>query len=240
MRTTPPFDERALGFANFRRFLERAAAENHVRVVPAAKGPDVDVLPTSVRDRTESSGDHHERIEASLWNAFVRWPDESRRFWSKSLERVELLCEQDARDRAPTPDLVPIEPIGQEKVLQCMAAFAASLDEPRRARLRQALASDKPFRDFVAAATETDAIRAWREYLRKYVELAIRSWAQANNLEVRTTGRRAQRVAPSEVGGRTGYDLREEALRTRIQRYIERMTLPELLTLSIPLRLTLD
>jgi hypothetical protein len=248
------FDEKALGFSSFRAFLEHAAQLGSVRLVKAETGPDVDVVPNL---DPESVGEPDHRIRQDIWNAFVAWPDSTKRYWDKNSQLVQIFR---VDGDIPQEGFVEIEPIKRATVQQWMEIFAANTQGVKGEALRAALADAKPFQAFVEAAGKQGLLHGWRQSHRSQVEAVIAKWLADNQLSIdlydmtvqpwadsarssavsRSSRRKVVRafeqeaVAPGQ-GVPDGDDLRR-----RVHDLVDQMTTPELLSLSVPLRLVLS
>lgn len=252
----PSFDQRDLGFESFRAFLKAAESRGHVRLVEAAKGPDIDVLPANGNGQDGPSL-RADRIRSDVWKAFTRWgddylrfwdPDEKRAYWIRRFEspgdRSADAVARKAYESDPSK-FVPIECIPPETVKGWMTDFT----EERRPGLPgdalvPALSSPKPFHEFTQLVRRLGLGSQWHETYAGNVRRVIEEWAEGNGLTVNLNPSAApvsheptERILSRNI---VNIPESEPSIREAAHLLIDRMTLPELLELKISLRLLIQ
>jgi hypothetical protein len=230
------FDERIYGFRTFRGFLEEAERRGLVSLVAAATGPDVDVLvPTQGATFGRPSVGGHRRVKNELWRAFVRWDSGVRRFWNASNGMVVEVPTQQAQD-LKLDGLVPIHPIDPDQLKDWMRTYAGKTPISTRSALLAALDDANPFRQFRQLTDNLQRTREWRHFMQSRVEEVITGWVKDNGLSLDIY--EAGPVLRPHLSPSGGYlSAHEEAARLAVHEFVNRMTLPELLAIPIPLRL---
>lgn len=241
-RTNHSFDEHALGFSTFRAFLSEAARRALIVLSPVEGVPDVDVAVPDQLDAPSRSAGHDNararsgRMRPDLWNAFVRWHDGTDRYWDRESDQV-------IRTPAGVPPpshgdrYIRITPIEPETVGRWMREMVDGQLDPRgAATLSAALQREDGVVAFVAEAKRLGVIHEWHRFQARKVFSLVEQWRHDNALadslsvsETKPTSRpkEASSYAP---GG-------EDELRTILHRWIDEMTYPELLAISVPVRL---
>jgi hypothetical protein len=255
LATDPPFDEERFGFLNFRSFLRAAADAGRIELRPAPVGPDVDVVPCgAVSQATPAvSG----RIRRDVWDAFTRWDEGFVRSWDKEIQRAfrlpsrvtpgesqETSALRLARISNPAR-FIPIEHAPPSSVVSWAREFAQGLPaDASRSALLAALEDDLPIHNFTQLVRRLGLGARWHDTHLARVRSLVENWARDNGLEIdlRPEAEPNTSIDPPPV---TDVAVRgvdpvpsEHALRARVHRMVDRMTLPELLSLSVPLRLS--
>jgi len=262
-RSTHEFDEKLLGFVNFRAFLREAQArgivalhqgEFDVLVTPPGTDP-----PEPDPQTTSSAGAHGtdranapRRIRAHLWRAFVDWSPGLQRFYDR-VEREAFLLparpspreqeEHRLRREIVASDPVrfaAIEPVPFEQQLGWMHDFTDQQQSPIKEQLQLALGSERPARDFAGQMSAIPALsNAWHRHLVQQVSEVIQRWAATHGLDVdifvpQRTPVAALRAAP-QFGSRG-----TSSLRVMLHRAIDQMPEQELMAISIPVGYLID
>lgn len=250
--TDPPFDERKLGFPTFRAFLKAAEDAGCVQLLKAENGPDVDVtLPgRKLPPRTPRW------LRRDVWEAFTRWDDRLLRFWDRNEQRA---CQVPAeRTRGEIADVtvfrdlarqeparfVEIKYIPQHEVVAWAKDFVGALQPgDETSQLLATLEQEAPLGGFTALSRRLGIAPKWNAFHTDRVRGAVEEWAKANEVDLYAV---LQEVPPPNPQRTPGYrrttaqgpaSLDEETLRGRLHHMVDRMTLPELLSVSVPLRL---
>jgi hypothetical protein len=255
LQTEPRFNEAAFGFTNFRAFLRAAEDAGRVEVRPASVGPDVDVIPRGTEVAPEVNPARP--IRRDIWDAFTRWEDGYIRFWDPALSRAIRTSLKPLPGEAPEVTrirrawltepqrFVPIDGIPVSAVKVWAREFAEGLP-PGAAQnvLRSALSEKLPIHDFAQSVRRLGLLPKWHETHVAKVRSVIEDWMSKNDLAIdlssdaalHSGGRLFERnVAPTSGFTSRTYD--EDDLRRRVHAVVDRMTVPELLSISVPLRL---
>jgi hypothetical protein len=250
------FSEGKLGFPNFRSFLKGAEDAGRIQLRPAPVGPDVDVVPIGV-DLPHPPHPAN-RLRRDVWDAFTRWDEGFVRFWSRDHGRAYRIPDrststedaEQARLRqefvAGTDRLVAIPHIPVEVLVGWAREFANNLPpDPTRTALLAALEQELPVHNFTQLVRRLGLGPRWHDVHVAHVRQLVEKWASENDIQVdftrdvdaQPTDRRgeAARLARTLDAGTS-----ERELRRRVHEFVDEMTLPELLGLSIPLRLVID
>lgn len=253
LRTDPPFDEERYGFANFRAFLRAAAAAGRVDLRPAPVGPDVDVVPKGLGLSTPPTVGG--RLRRDIWDAFTRWDEGYERFWDRQEQRAfripivaapgeaDDVADLRASRRSDPARFVVIENIPFATVVAWAREFTESLPpSASRAALLRALEDDLPVRNFTQLVRSLGLGPRWHDAHATKVREVVRVWAARNDLTVDLdleAGPPAAEVATAQPPHEPGNLLPEPELRRRVHELVDQMTVPELLAIAVPLRLTL-
>jgi len=256
IRADPPFDEARLGFPKFMAFLKAAEAAGHVELRPAAVGPDVDVVPRGVVVPVPESADA--RMRSDVWDAFTRWDRGFVRFWDRVKERayrIELdssstepvTVARVRRERGENPDrFVPIENVPVESVVEWAKQFASEQESAASAELRASLEGALPVRDFTVAVRRLGLVPAWHRAHLQSVRQVVTEWATRHGIDLDLS---AEPPAEMKVGTTASGDKSrfvrsgsesgsaEDLLRQRLHQWIDGMTLPEMMSIPVPVRL---
>ncbi len=202
-------------------------------------------------------------IRRDFWRCFLDWTPGWVRLYDSHSDKAVMFPEnpspfdnpehvrlRTAWQSAPH-SFVTIPPISMEKQLSWMQEFASALEEPSRSPLTKALAAARPFGAFTQLVRETPGLaRDWSSFRAGRITEFISQWLNDHQLKASieapplTTGptersaraeiRRpgggffAERVAPNQTA--------EDMVRTRLHQVIDRMTLADLLRLSVPVQ----
>lgn len=250
LHTDPPFDETRLGFDKFRAFLKAAEAAGHVEIRAAAVGPDVDVVPPGVEIPEVDAADA--RMRSDVWDAFTRWDKGFVRFWDRERGRAHRIEEPPRSSEVPAlaqlrhalaedPDrFVPIENVPVQAVVEWATEFASNQESTASKELLTALGSKLPIRDFTDGVRRLGLVRAWHRAHLAHVTQVVTEWASTYEIDldlsvqpptavkVNTAGREASASEPTTP---------ENLLRKRLHGWIDGMTLPEMLSIPVPVRL---
>lgn len=255
------FDEKILGYATFKQFLD--AAEQHGYVALRLTPSDVEVLASPIADETSASQTRPapgrgQQIRSDLWKAWIDWSEDVARVYDRELDKTELFPaqespaepEQIATLRAavatnPTR-YVPIRPLSTDETLAAMRSFADGWPNGvERAELLQSLEAASPQEAAVAFTRRVKhhppAASHWHQTRMKQVADAIADWAASNSIELTYIVDSERRTAPastreSAAPGPRSQDAasESEAMRRKILEAVGRMPLSELLRLPIP------
>lgn len=250
-RSNEGFSELRLGFTTFRAFLEWAQDAGAVRLVPAASGPDVEVFPAASGPQQigpAEPGRLRGRIRPDLWRCFVDWRADWRRVFDREAAEARMFprtphevgeAPQHAALRAAVANdpnrFVEITSISQDEQLAWMREFAdAEADSPLNAELRAALRTERPAGEFAARLRRTPtALHRWNRWREQRVATVIQEWAQNHQLDLAVYEEPQQRLA--EPAGLFTERVDDETLRRRLHEAIDKMPVPDLLRLPIPL-----
>lgn len=250
-RSNEGFSELRLGFPTFRAFLEWAQEAGAVRLVPAAAGPDVEVLPAvsgSPHIKRSDAGRLRARIRPDLWRSFVDWRADWRRVFDREAAEARMFP-REPHEVGEAPEhaslraalaadpnrFVEITPISQDKQLAWMREFAnAEADPQLRLELQAALQTERPAAEFAARLRQTTtALYRWNRWREQRVGTVIQEWARTHQVDVAVYEEPEQRLPePASVFGER---LDDETLRRRLHEAVDRMPVAELLRLPIPL-----
>lgn len=262
------FDERAIdgGFTSFKRFLEAAESRGIVDLTPAPVGPDVLVTPHGMEPAEIKSTDAGvpsgapaavgagRFIRREFWRAFIDWRDDDVRIYDPASdavlrfpsEPVPLEPDGQAERRrrwVEQPERFhQITPIGIERQLEWMRAFASKAEEPMRTALVLSLANDKPFQAFsIAVRADHGTGARWQAERARLVATEVAEWAQEAGIEPRIfePPLRAARGEPSPAK-RAPASSHEADVRRKVHAAVERMPLSALYVLSIPVEYLVD
>lgn len=252
------FEEERLGFPTFRSFLQAAEKAGRVELRDAPRGPDLDVLPPGTEPPPARSGNVTKRtwIRRDLWDAFTRWDEGFIRFWDPDARRAVRLpeekppgeSEEDASLReaweSDRSRFVPIEHIPVETVVGWAREFTGSLPpDPAQVALLNALEQELPIHNFTQLVRRLGLSPRWHEAHSARVREVVEDWARRNGVEIDLHTDADDRPkshpgrTPRSAGSVVTLVASEDDLRRRVHDMVDRMTLPELLDLSIPLRL---
>jgi hypothetical protein len=258
-RTDPPFDEKALGFATFRDFLRAAGAAGFVTPIePAAIGEDMNVLlprPTSA-NRVISVPAPGPRIREDLWDAFSRWDWDVLHLWDTQAQRAMRIpararpnesTEQAALRAAwnATPSrFVTIDFVTPETLVSWAKEWVTSLDVGTISEsLLHALDDDLPVRKFTDLVRQHGLVGSWQAEYTRRMRGVIGTWRSAHGLQIDLTPAsepprvERRRSSPTRV---EVLELDVDKIRNHVHSVVDQMTVGELLSLSVPLRLTLN
>jgi hypothetical protein len=257
VRTAKDFDEKRLGYMTFKQFLQAAVEQGLVDIYPAPNSPDVHVVPKGEEPtglgmrRSGGQTPHIPKVRQDLWKAFIDWSPEFERFYDRtenvaytipasqsSFESPEVTRLRKERLSNPAR-FVPISPISHEVQLDWMRNFASEQPPEVRLGLMQALAEDRPTREFSVAVRRTpDVGIRWQGRRLVGVKNAIEQWKAANRVvvdihsPVRASGGHAFR-SPEPA---SRLELDEKRLRAQIHAAIDEMSVSELLDIPVRLR----
>jgi hypothetical protein len=262
------FDEKAIdgGFMSFKRFLEAAQSRGIVDLTPAPVGPDVLVTPHGMEPAEFKTADTEAPsgapapvgagrfIRREFWRAFIDWRDDDVRIYDPASDTVlrfpsepvplEPHGQAERRRRwAEEPERFHrITPIGIERQLEWMRAFASTAEEPMKTALVLALANEKPFQAFsVAVRADHGTGARWQAERARLVASEIAEWARDAGIDPRIfePPLRAAKGEPSSVKSMPGSS-HEAEVRRKVHVAIERMPLSALYALSIPVEYLVD
>ena len=253
-RHIPNFSEQQLGFATFRSFLQVAEQAGRVQLRPAPQGPDIDVVPIGVD--LPPSVRAANRLRRDIWDAFTRWDEGFLRFWDRETEQAFRIPEQPvpaeneeqatlrAELQAGAARFIPIEHVPAETLIQWAQEFADGLPpDPARTALLVALNHDLPIHNFTQLVRRLGLGPRWHDTHVSRVRQVVDRWAKANKLEIdlarelEASGPGSDQIQPIRTHRAQASSIAEEDLRRRVHEMVDEMTLPELLGLTIPLRL---
>lgn len=251
-RSNEGFSEIRLGFPSFRAFLEWAQDAGVVQLVPAPRGPDIEVLPIAPTAQrlspTPLRGRSQGRIKPDLWRSFVDWRADWRRVFDRESGEARMFprephevgdAPQHAALRGAVADnsnrFIEITPIPQPQQLAWMSEFAdAEADAPLKTELQAALQTDRAAGAFAARIRQTPtAFHRWNRWREQRVAAVIEEWARGHHLDVAIHEEPPRRLAESSrlfVGG-----VDDQTLREQLHKAIDKMPVAELLRLPIPL-----
>jgi hypothetical protein len=199
-------------------------------------------------------------IRRDLWRCFLDWTPGWIRLYDPQNDKAVMFPEnpspfdnpehirlRTAWKSAPH-SFVAISPISMEKQLAWMREFANTLEEPSRSALAKALGGGRPFAAFTQLVRETPGLaRDWSSFRVVRVSELISQWLNDHQLKASIEAPPLT-AAPAERGTRTeirrsssfraerlsGTQTTEDVVRTRLHQAIDRMTLADLLRLSVP------
>lgn len=267
-RSSGGFDEKAIdgGFTSFKRFLEAAQSRGIVDLTPAPVGPDVLVTPHGVEpaeikstDAGASSGapapvGAGRFIRREFWRAFIDWRDDDVRIYDPASDTVMRFpsepvplephgqAERRRRWLEEPERFRQITPIGTERQLEWMRAFASTADEPMKTALVLALATEKPFQAFsIAVRADHSTSARWQAERARLVAAEIAEWARDGGIEPRIfePPLRAARGELSSVKSRPASS-HEADVRRKVHAAVDRMPLSVLYALTIPVEYLVD
>jgi hypothetical protein len=258
-KAQPTFEEQALSLSTFKQFLQSAHELGYIEVVEHP-GSDLEILPANsapppargaVGVRSAAARSSRTHIRGDLWDAFVNFSPRGVMVYEVGLDRVTRLpfdpaqdgpLEADLRVRlAKSSDTVfAIPPIPSSKQREWMADFVDSLPQAEGDPLRQALAAERPMRDFATAVrNDSHLTRRWRTKLTELVVSVIREWAADHELNLdlsrMPSGERQALEAKTVRTNPIGVDGTLEDKRLAALRIIQSLPLSELLQLRVPL-----
>ncbi len=254
-RSDRSFDERALGYASFRDFLEDAqtrglVAVHHggvdVLVTPPDKQPPP-VEPACVTDDThdtDTTDAGPRRVQHHLWRTFVDWTPGLLRTYDRVEQQAFMLpvrpsprepSENRARRQMLEEDgarFVSIDPIPFEVQLGWMHDFTDLQGSPIKEQLQLALGSQRPARDFTGQIRTAPALNnGWHRHLVDEVVGVITRWAEAHDLQVEIfVPLKGRTPTTSDVHSRPT----SSTLRAVLHRAIDRMPEHELMAIKLP------
>ena len=252
--TSPPFDEKRLGYTSFREFLKSAESAGVVQLRPAQVGPDLDVLPPSTGSEGTPDGPAPgARIRGDVWNAFSRWDQGFLRLWDTETGRA-IRISREARSTEPPEAaalraawysrpgrFVEIDPILPDTVVGWARQWVASLpDDAVRGALENTLGERLPIRSFTELVRRFGLGSSWHETHARCVRGVVENWASDHELVI-DLSRSAEPPSvgfPAKTASRSTRGHDEASLRRQVHEMVDEMTVPELLSLSFPLRLT--
>ena len=258
-RSDGTFNEASLGFPRFKQFLEAAEGAERVKLRQAFRGPDVEVVSVSQPDDAQPANPAERpqvsapnRIRSDLWDAFTRWDKGFSRFWDRQTGRAHRIPVAPAPSelgeiaelrqllRSDPNRFVEIEFIPTETTIQWATECAAEVSsEAARGALLRALDEELPIKAFTATVRRLGLFRAWHDFHLVQVLHVLRQWAREHGIseaELDSPMRAPDRTREVE-DQRSPDPLGETALRTLMHGLIDEMTVPELLSLAVPLRL---
>jgi hypothetical protein len=148
---------------------------------------------------------------------------------------------------------IEIPLISMEKQLVWMQEFASNLDEPSRSVLLKVLDTARPFGAFTQVVRETPRLtRDWSNFRVERVTQLIAQWLNEHGLKVsmeapplpplvsspteRAIHRQSRAVDEIRTNQIASNEITEQIVRTRLHQVIDRMSLPDLLRLSVPVQ----
>lgn len=260
---SPGFDEKLLGYTNFRAFLEDACGRNVVAthtggvdllVTPAgAQPPDAEPATPqpalAVGGRSPAAGPS--RVRRDLWKAFVDWTPGLMRLYDRQEDTAftlptrpgprELPEHRERRDSVERDPgrFISIEPIPFDDQLRWMHEFAEMQEQPTKTQLQLALGSDRPARDFTGRIRNVPALReGWHGYLVDRVAKEIRRWADRHEIHPTVFGdeNKVGHAATPPPGAAPPASY----LRAALHRAIDRMPEHELMAIKVPVGYLVD
>ncbi len=263
-RRTGGFSESLLGYESFGAFLEAAAQAGFVQLrrIP---GEDIEVSmpgsdesdPQPAVPSLRPNAEQPKYIRRDLWKCFLDWTPGWIRLYDARNDKAVMVPEnpspidnaEHSRLRAAwqaTPQsFIQISPISMEKQLGWMQEFADHLEEPSKSALLKILGAARPFGAFSQAVREIPGLaRAWSSFRVGRVTQFITQWSAEHHLSVSseapplTPGQndRATYLRDTRMRQVAGSETTEQTVRTRLHQVIDRMSLPDLLRISIPVQ----
>ena len=262
-RRTGGFSESLLGYESFGAFLESAAQSGFVqlRKIP---GGDIEVSmpgsrenPSQLVTPRKPSPERTTYIRRDLWRCFLDWTPGWIRLYDPRNDKAVMFPEtpspfdnaEHARVRAAwqamPQSFIQISPISMETQLAWMQEFVDRLEEPSKSALLKILGAARPFGAFTQAVRETPGLaRDWSNFRVGRVTQLITQWSGEHNLNVSTEApplapapnERARERVESRTHQIAGNDTIEQTIKTRLHQVIDRMSLSDLLRLSIPVQ----
>jgi len=262
-RRTGGFSESLLGYEGFGAFLE-AAAQNGFVQLRRIPGGDIEVsipgsneTPQPTAPASTAETDRSKYIRRDFWKCFLDWtPGWIRLYDPRNNKAVMFPQNASPFDNAEHARLrtawqsnpqafIKIPAVSMEKQLAWMQEFADKLEEPSRSALLRILGTARPFAAFSQTIRETPGLaREWSSFRVERVAQFIRRWLDECQLDVEIeappmasspTGRltRTQTTRTDQIGTNR---MTEQMVKARVHDAIDRMSLPDLLRLSIPVQ----
>jgi hypothetical protein len=263
-RRNPEFSEAKLGFVTFRDFVLEMARTKQITVEQEGSHLVLHV-PGIIARRTIKPADSGERgpIRPDLWTAFVDWRDNKHRVWD-TVERRALIFnrepavdepESETQDRKLVAEqserFISIPYLTFEKQHSWMKEYAESVNDSTNRRLLMVLLGDErpayAFHLFLRRSPEL--VQSWKTFKVERVRIAVKDWLVKNDLDEGVLRfRHHTPPAAAEGPGFTStapHDPRKstertEQVRAQVMAAVERMSLPDLLRLSIPVEYMVD
>ncbi|MGH9197293.1 MAG: hypothetical protein ACRD1T_16330, partial [Acidimicrobiia bacterium] len=224
---------------------------------PAPTGPDVEVFLPGEGLLTPT-GATLQRMRKDVWTAFTRWDEGFLRFWDPLTQRAVRLPAKPQAGEGPEQAalraawlanparFIPIDHISIETVLGWAQGFVEALPaNASRTALVHSLNGDLPLHNFTQLVRQVGLGGRWHLHHLQAVREVVEEWQGRYNVEIDL--RPEAEPPPVETfdsaestGRKTTTQLSEADIRGHIHRLVDRMTLPELLMLVVPYRLTLD
>lgn len=209
-RTLGGFSESALGFSDFREFVEAAVVEGRVKLeqlptkhwLVLLPGESVDDVPTSSRSRsagrpggtsaadTDRSADEPldqtSRLRREVWQCFVDWSADHQRVWDR-VERRSFMYPVDGNGQPAwlsNPARFADIPVADMTTqLDWMREWASTVEEPDdRQVLLASIGTDARPGQFRAQLERLDLVAAWRTELQRRILSYAHSWARSEQV----------------------------------------------------------
>ncbi|HEV3109055.1 MAG TPA: UPF0158 family protein [Candidatus Binataceae bacterium] len=204
-------------------------------------------------------------IRRDFWKCFLDWTPGWPRLYDPRNDKAFMFPEnpspfdnaEHARLRAAWQGMpqsfIEIPLISMEKQLVWMQEFASNLDEPSRSVLLKVLDTARPFGAFTQVVRETPRLtRDWSNFRVERVTQLIAQWLNEHGLKVsmeapplpplvsspteRAIHRQSRAVDEIRTNQIASNEITEQIVRTRLHQVIDRMSLPDLLRLSVPVQ----
>lgn len=184
-------DLTALGFESNLEFWAAAEERGLVRRSRLANGHWYATLPgeTPPQEPSRSAPSLDQigevwKLRDPVWDAFVDWTDEYRRFWDLRARRLYLV--PNLAGWVPTQidsRFVEIKPVTMATQIGWMTEFANSQDSEVKDVLLASLMPDAPRGAYRRALIQTQRLSAWRTLLRLRVAEQVLRWVVANDVD---------------------------------------------------------
>jgi hypothetical protein len=212
-KTPGGFDEKNLGFPDFRSFVQAGQQAGHFRLQRLPTGHWAMLLPGETledalearqaseaeealraqEDRRPSGATppalvaEDQRFRPDVWSAFVDWRASHQRLWDRQVGRAFAYpVDEEGRPSWETESLrfAEINPADESIQIGWMREWAATLSSPDREIITRALSDDAPRGEFRRQLSSLGRLVDWRAELQRRVAQHVGDWASEHDVNL--------------------------------------------------------
>jgi hypothetical protein len=208
------FDEKTLGFPDFRAFVQAGQAAGHFQLQQLPSGHWVILLPgETLQDALEvrearvlketprameprmlpgaippGLPSEAQRFRPDVWSAFVDWRASHQRLWDRQVGRAFVFpVDEEGRPSWQTESFrfAQIDPADEAIQIGWMRQWAATLSSPDREIILRALSDDAPRGEFRRQLSSLGRLADWRAELQRCVAQYVGEWSSQNDVNLK-------------------------------------------------------